>query len=739
MASQYVKIATCTLNQWAMDFQGNKERIVQSIIEAKRTGAKLRLGPELEIPGYTCEDHFLEPDTFHHSTEVLAEIIEQGVTTDIVCNIGTIFYHNSIPYNCRVAVLDGKILYIRPKMHLAGDGNYREMRWFSAWTKKGIVEKHLLPPRLVKATGQKFVPFGHCFLQTNDTKVADEMCEELWVPESPHISYGLCGVEIFLNGSGSHHQLRKLNRRIELIRSASARGGGVYVYSNLIGCDGGRLNFDGSSLVAVNGDVVKQGKQFSLEVVSVTTAVVDLEQVRMYRMGINARNQQGAHEASLSYVERGTEIDNHGTAATPKGIFVDFNLCMDRMFYRIDQPVDVKYFSPEQEIAYGPAQWCWDYLRRSGASGFFLPLSGGADSSSTAAIIGNMCHMVIEAIEQKNESVINDVKRILGLNRTRDLPTTPEDLCGELFHTCYMGTTNSSAETRNFAEGLAKTIGSSHHSVVIDTMVKAVLGVFMTVAEKFRKKGKKAKEPTYHIGNKGSPTEDKALQNIQARLRMVFAYLMAQLLRWLDNRNGWLLVLGSANVDEGLRGYLTKYDCSSADLNPIGGICKTDLKSFLRWASRNELNYGILGEIVEAPPSAELKPSVKGEIQKDEDEMGMTYEELTRFGKLRKIGRCGPVSMFKTLVQEWTNGYSKPGSVNISVREVAEKVKRFFRYYSMNRHKMTTLTPAVHMENYSPEDNRHDLRQIFYNVSWPYQFKKIDEIVKSVENPKSNM
>lgn len=30
-----------------------------------------------------------------------------------------------------------------------------------------------------------------------------------------------------------------------------------------------------------------------------------------------------------------------------------------------------------------------------------------------------------------------------------------------------------------------------------------------------------------------------------------------------------------------LRGYMTKYDCSSADLNPIGGISKTDLKKFI--------------------------------------------------------------------------------------------------------------------------------------------------------------
>lgn len=46
---------------------------------------------------------------------------------------------------------------------------------------------------------------------------------------------------------------------------------------------------------------------------------------------------------------------------------------------------------PEEEIALGPACWLWDYLRRSGASGFLLPLSGGADSSSTAAIVGSMC------------------------------------------------------------------------------------------------------------------------------------------------------------------------------------------------------------------------------------------------------------------------------------------------------------------------------------------------------------
>jgi NAD+ synthase (glutamine-hydrolysing) len=34
---------------------------------------------------------------------------------------------------------------------------------------------------------------------------------------------GLDGVEIFTNSSGSHHELRKLNRRVDLIRQATQK------------------------------------------------------------------------------------------------------------------------------------------------------------------------------------------------------------------------------------------------------------------------------------------------------------------------------------------------------------------------------------------------------------------------------------------------------------------------------------------------------------------------------------
>jgi NAD+ synthase (glutamine-hydrolysing) len=60
----------------------------------------------------------------------------------------------------------------------------------------------------------------------------------------------LNGVEIFLNMSGSHYETGKHKRRLNMILEATLKTGGVYIYSNLRGCDGGRVYFDGASIIA---------------------------------------------------------------------------------------------------------------------------------------------------------------------------------------------------------------------------------------------------------------------------------------------------------------------------------------------------------------------------------------------------------------------------------------------------------------------------------------------------------
>lgn len=46
---------------------------------------------------------------------------------------------------------------------------------------------------------------------------------------------GLQGVEIFTNSSASHHELRKLDKRLALILEATRKSGGIYIYANLKG------------------------------------------------------------------------------------------------------------------------------------------------------------------------------------------------------------------------------------------------------------------------------------------------------------------------------------------------------------------------------------------------------------------------------------------------------------------------------------------------------------------------
>ena len=379
----------------------------------------------------------------------------------------------------------------------------------------------------------------------------------------------------------------------------------------------------------------------------------------------------------------------------------------------------------------GPACWLWDFLRRSGAVGYFLPLSGGADSSAVATIVGSMTEMVTKAAQEDPAGqVASECRRIC--HKGGDLvdtlagtplwvPSSPQVLADFVLHTTYMGTENSSEATESRAKRLAEAIGSYHLSIKIDIVVAAMIKIFSTVTGKTPKFSSRG----------GIMSEDLALQNIQARIRMVTAYFFAQLLPWVRGRSGFLLVLSSANVDEGLRGYMTKYDCSAADLNPIGAISKLDLKRMLIWAS-NEYDYHVLKEVVHAPPTAELRPIENGgkqeHTQTDEEDMGMTYDELGAYGRLRKISRCGPVSMFRKLCITWRH---LPPSV------VAEKVKRFFYYYSTNRHKMCIVTPSYHAEAYSPDDNRFDLRQFLYNSKWTRQFEIIDELVEEMEAEES--
>lgn len=115
-----------------------------------------------------------------------------------------------------------------------------------------------------------------------------------------------------------------------------------------------------------------------------------------------------------------------------------------------------------------------------------------------------------------------------------------------------MSSKNSSQGDKTQSKNLATAFGAYHIDVDIDKVTTAIVDVLS---------GRSRWIPHFK-SNGGSSTENLALQNIQARSCMVLAYLFAQPgPTFRTRRNGEaLLVLGSANVDESLRGHYTKYD-----------------------------------------------------------------------------------------------------------------------------------------------------------------------------------
>ncbi|KAK5123869.1 hypothetical protein LTR85_002065 [Meristemomyces frigidus] len=687
-------LATSQLNQWSLDYDGNRDRIIEAITTAKAAQATLILTPELCIPGYGLLDHWLENDVYANSWDIVAEIITRDDCQDIIIDLGLPVQHRSCSYNARVIALNGEILAVRPKLDLANDGNFREMRYFTPWP-RGRVDDYLLPPVIQQLPRkQEQCRIGEVAFQAKDGSFVSETCEELWTPNSPHIQYTLAGIEIVLNSSGSHHELRKLDTRINLILEATSNGG-VYMYSNQRGCDGDRLYYDGCALIMNSGNILAQGSQFSLRDVEVQTAVVDLDEIWAQRRS-PSRGMQ-ANEPWVQKLER---------------IKVDFNLCGKNLAPDLTQAIKPRYHLPEEEIALGPACWMWDYLRRSKAAGFLVPLSGGIDSCATATIVYSMCRLVIAAIKAGNEVVIADAQRLASGQDPRSL--TAEQFCNKIFSTVFMGMKQqSSKETRGRAIDLAAAIGANHIDTNIDEMVQSLHSVVsktLNIEPKFKVHG-------------GTQTENLALQNFQSRSRMVLAYALGQLLPFSRGGNGGLLVLGSANVDECLRGYLTKYDASSADINPIGGISKTDLKRFIKWAETN-FDLPVLQQFLDAVPTAELEPITDTYVQSDEADMGFTYDELSTLGRRRKADKLGMVGMYERLVEEWKD--------RMTPREVYKKVRDFMYYYAINRHKMTTMTPGLYLESYTPDDNRYDLRPFLY-PKFTFEHRKIENMLKKME------
>ncbi len=115
--------------------------------------------------------------------------------------------------------------------------------------------------------------------------------------------------------------------------------------------------------------------------------------------------------------------------------------------------------------------------------------------------------------------------------------------------------------------------------------------------------------------------------NLKPRIRMTINYYFA------NNMNR--LVAGTGNKSELMIGYFTKYGDGGVDFLPIGDLYKTEVFKLAEY-------IGVPERIIKKKPTAGLWVN-----QTDEDEIGMSYEELDEILKAIEKGQRRGDDKFK--------------------------------------------------------------------------------------------
>lgn len=136
----------------------------------------------------------------------------------------------------------------------------------------------------------------------------------------------------------------------------------------------------------------------------------------------------------------------------------------------------------------------------------------------------------------------------------------------------------------------------------------------------------------------GEELTDYNKGNVKARMRMVAQYAIAG-----DNN---LLVIGSDHGAENVTGYFTKFGDGAADVLPLSGLNKRQIKSILQ-------HLGAPDPLWQKVPTADLLDGQP--LRTDEDELGVTYEEIDDYLEGKKISEAAAAN----IEQKWVRGRHK--------------------------------------------------------------------------------
>lgn len=592
---------------------------------ARAEGVGLLVLPELALSGYGCEDLYFADDIRRRAVESLVELVPQ--TGGIAVTVGLPLVVEGELYNANAMLADGRLLGFSLKQNLANDGVHYEARWFRPWPTGEVAQ--------VEVTGESY-PAGDLVYDFAGVGVGVEVCRDAWVEDRPARTLKERGASIVLNPSASHFAFGKQSIRERLTREGAAAVEGASLYVNLLGNESGRTVFDGGVLCAIaeasgEAKLVGSGRRFSYA--DHTLSVFDVE------------------------------VESREPRVVPSSIQSDFSIAPTKLGRGYSSTLHDTQQSKLEEFSHAVPLGLFDYLRKSGARGFVLSLSGGADSAACAALVWLMVRFGMGELGRAGFA-----ERLPNTPGLADAET-PEEAVGLLLTTVYQATRNSSDITRDAGAAVAGAVGAEHHAWDVDDLVAGYTERVATAV---------GRELTWE-------SDDLTLQNIQSRARSPGVWMLANLKQ--------ALLLTTGNRSEASVGYATMDGDTSGGLAPLSGVDKAFLREWLRWMeTTGPAGVGplpTLAAINAQQPTAELRPAE--DSQTDEADL-MPYPVLDAIER-SAIGRLETPAETLALVSKLFPDESPD--------QLAIWIDRFWRLWRASQWKRERMAPGFHLDTHS--------------------------------------
>jgi NAD+ synthase (glutamine-hydrolysing) len=364
MKDGYIRVAAVTPEIRVGDPVYNREQIEVSLKKAVDRQVKVAVFPELCLTGYTCSDLFWQTPLLEKAKEQLLDLIESTCDLNVIAFVGLPWEYNGNLYNVMAAFSQGVLLGLIPKSNIPNYSEFYELRHFTAGPKEPIVV----------GTFSECRPYNEILMGTNllfecrdipGLVIGGEICEDVWVPDSPGVHHALEGATILVNCSASDEMTGKDSYRRDLIRMQSARLVCAYIYANAgEGESTTDLVFGGQNIIAENGNLLKESTRFQN---GCMIADVDLERIR------SERRRMGTFQ----------------TTHTNTYVRKKFDLCVEPL-QKLERYIDSAPFVPSrqeerearcQEILDIQSCGLWTRLKHTGCKAAVVGISGGLDST----------------------------------------------------------------------------------------------------------------------------------------------------------------------------------------------------------------------------------------------------------------------------------------------------------------------------------------------------------------------